>query len=45
VAARLDRDSGAPVEPSMSLSVQRKAVEIAVAATLAGGAKTRRSKA
>ena len=45
VAARLDRDSGAPVQPSMSVSLQRKAVEIAVAVTIAGRAKSRRSKA
>jgi len=45
VAARLDRDSGRPIEPSMSLSVQRKAVEIAVAATLAARPESRRSKA
>jgi pyroglutamyl-peptidase len=45
VAARLDRDSGGAIQPSMSLSVQRKAVELAVAATLAGGANSRRSKA
>jgi pyroglutamyl-peptidase len=45
VAARLDSDSGGAAQPSMSLSVQRKAVEIALAATLATRAKTRRSKA
>ena len=45
VAARLDRDSAAPIQPSMSLSVQRKAVEIAVAATLATRPESRRSKA
>jgi pyroglutamyl-peptidase len=45
VAARLGRDSGGAIQPSMSLSVQRQAVEIAIAATLAGGAKSRRSKA
>jgi pyroglutamyl-peptidase len=45
VAAQLARDSGAPAQPSMSLSVQRKAVEIAVAAAVAGRAKSRRSKA
>jgi len=45
VAARLGRDSGAAPQPSMSVSVQRRAVEIAIAATLAGEPKSRRSKA
>ncbi len=45
VAARLGRDSGTALPASMSVSVQRRAVEIAIAATLAGEPKSRRSKA
>ena len=44
-ARRLLRDSGAPIQPSMAISVQRKAVETALAVTLAERAKLRRSKA
>lgn len=45
VAARLERDSGAPNLPSMAISVQRKAIETALAVTLGDSAKKRRSKA
>ena len=45
VAAALGRDSEAPIQPSMALSVQRRAVELALAATLAAGPKMRRTKA
>lgn len=45
VAARLGRDSGAANLPSMAVSVQRKAVEIALAATLAAGPKRSSPKA
>ena len=45
VATRLRRDSGAPNLASMALSVQRKAIEIALAVTLAGVAKKRHPKA
>lgn len=43
--ARLISDSGGQTLPSMALSLQRKAVELALLATLAGLAKTRRPKA
>jgi pyroglutamyl-peptidase len=45
VALRLGRDSGAQNLASMALPLQRKAVEIALAATLAEAAKKRRPKA
>lgn len=45
VATRLRCDSGAATLASMALSVQRKAIEIALAVTLAGAAKKRHPKA
>lgn len=45
VAKGLGRDSGVALQPSMALSVQRKAVELALAATLAARAKMRPTKA
>ena len=45
VARHLRRDSGGPNQPSMALSVQRRAVELALAVTRAEGAESRRPKA
>jgi len=45
VAMRLERDSGAANLPSMAFPFQRKAVEIALAVTLAEGLQKRRAKA
>ena len=45
VAMRLERDSGAANLPSMAFPFQRKAVEIALAVTLAEAAQKRRAKA
>lgn len=45
VAARIDSDSAAAPPPSMALSVQRKAIQVALAVTLAADAKKRAPKA
>lgn len=45
VAGRLASDSGGQILPSMALSLQRRAVELAVQATLAEARQTRRPKA
>jgi pyroglutamyl-peptidase len=45
VAGRLIRDSDGQNLPSMALSLQRRAVELALLTSLAGPAKTRRPKA
>jgi pyroglutamyl-peptidase len=45
VAQGLERDSGGPILPSMAFPFQRRAVEIALAATLAETSRMRRTKA